>query len=130
MIDLQQYINSQLQGSSVIDDAIAQVFGASPIDIKLKEIGYLLETQNGILNFEYYFDPRCLVYKYRASYDDYEYYGVITDEVLRHKLTGIIVQEIVRDIIFKPIYDGDPEYRFENENEQAMLDAAMDYGFI
>lgn len=128
-LDFQKYINSQLEGSSVIDSAISQVFGTSPTEMKLKEIGYLLEKHNGVTNFESYFDPRCLVFKYRAQYDGFDYYGAIPDEALRNKPVTTIVNEIFRMIMLE-LVDEDPEYKFENENEQAMLDAAMDYGFV
>ena len=129
MINIQEYINTQLQGSSVIDTAIAQVFNRSPIDMKLNEIGWLLEQYSNILDFEYYLDVRSLTYKYRVSYDGDIYHGIIVDEFLRNVPVVDIVKEITR-LVMTELVQHDPEYFFENENEQAMLDAAMDYGFV
>ena len=129
MKDLQEYINTQLQGSAIIDSAISQVFGTNPTEMKLKEIGYLLEKHSNILYFDYYLDMRSLSYKYRVTFDGNIHYGVIIDEVLRCVPVLDIVEEITR-LVMSEIIQIDPEYIFENENEQAFLDAARDYGFV
>lgn len=127
-MDLQQYINQQLQGSSVIDNAIAQVFSTNPIDMKLKEIGYLLDKDYG-LDFKYMFEPRSLAYHFQVSYDGVNYEGAIPDLVLKCESVDNIIKTIM-DMILTESTQIDPEWISDNENEQAMLDAAMDYGFV
>lgn len=128
-LDFNELISGALKGSSVIDTAISQVFGANPIDMKLKEIGYLLEKHCNIVKFEYYFDVVCLTYNYKASFYGDICYGAITDEMLRNTPVECIVKEIANQVMTE-LAGVDPEYMFANENEQAMLDAARDYGFV
>lgn len=126
--DLQQYISNQLKGSSAVDSAISQVFGINPTEMKLKEIKYFLD-ESGMLNFKSMFDPRSLTHNYCVTYEGNHYYGVISDEAMRYADTKDIVGGIAK-LVMLELINPDPEYQFENENEQAMLDAAMDYGFV
>lgn len=123
------YQMPQHEGSSLINSATSQVLNTSSIDVKIKEIGYVLQVLNNITDFEItYFDPRRLTYRFSMIYEGYRYSMDIDDETLRCAPVEYIVNEITE--ILQNFINSDPEYLMENENEQAMLDAAMDYGFV
>jgi hypothetical protein len=97
-------------------------------DAKLEALRCLLDKHE-LFNFTSFFDPRSLTYKYRVKYEGKHHYGEFTDEVLRYEAVEYIAYEIVK-LISQELIINDPENMFKNENEQAMLDAAMDYGLI
>lgn len=121
-------IMNQLYGSSVHNILNQRASVRNPIDIKLKEIKYFLD-ESGMLNFKSMFDPRSLTHNYCVIYEGNHYYGVISDEAMRYADTKDIVSGIAK-LVMLNLINPDPEYQFENENEQAFLDAAHDYGFI
>lgn len=126
-LDFRYFMSDTLKDSSVIDAAITQVFGANSIDMKFKEIGYLLERDFNILNFKCHFDIRALEFHCQVSFEGHSHYLTITEKSMRYEPVTCLVREIVDCVIVKPV---DLECVFENENEQAMLDAARDYGFV
>jgi len=132
MKDLQQYINSQLQGSSIIDTAISQIFNTSPIDMKIQEIEYLLDREH-CMSFACIFDPRSMNFNFRVEFGEERYTGAIPDAVMRSEPAPIIVNSIIDmvwDAKVRAFNQIDPEWIVDNENKQAFLDAAMDYGFV
>lgn len=121
-------IMNQLYGSSAHNILNQRASVRNPIDMKLEAIGHMLD-ESDILNFRTSYDPRRMIYNYRVKYEGNYYYDAISEEVMRYADTKDIVAGIAKLIMFE-LSNPDPEYQFENENEQAMLDAAMDYGFI
>lgn len=108
------------------------LYGSSVIDMKLKKIKYLLYATNG-MSFDYFFDPTDLTYKIQVLFDDCCYHGAITEAFVRNEPVHIIVNSIldtIRDTQVMAYNQIDPEWVAENENEQAFLDAGMDYGVI
>lgn len=121
-------IMNQLYGSITQNIFNQRASSKIPMDVKLVAIERMLD-ESGILNFRTSFDPKRMVINYRVKYEGNHYYGVISDEAIRCVNTKDIVAGIVKLIMFELI-NPDPECQFENENEQAMLDAGRDYGFI
>lgn len=117
-----------LQGSAVIDSAIAQVFGANQIDMKMKEIGYVLNRYHS-MDFDYFFNPRSLTYDFQVLFDNIRYHGAIPDAVVRNESVESIIKTIT-DIVLNETNHIDPEWICESENEQAFCDAAYDYELI
>lgn len=119
----------QLYGASLDDLLENRASKTSSIDVKIKEIGYVLQVLSDITDFEItYFDPRRLTYRFSMIYEGYRYSMDIDDEMMRCAPVECIVNEITE--LLQNFNNSDPEYLMENENEQAMLDAAMDYGFV
>lgn len=120
-------IMNQLYGASAYNILNQRASVKNPIN-KFEAIGRMLD-ESGILNFTTSFDPKCMVHNYRVKYEGIHYYGVISDEAMMYADTKDIVAGIAK-LIMLELVNPDPEFQFENENEQAMLDAAMDYGFV
>lgn len=120
-------IMNQLYGSSANDILNQRASNKNP-NSKLDEINHMLD-ESGILNFRTSFDVKSMVFNYRVKYEGSYYYGVISSEAMMYADTRDIVAGIAK-LVMLELINPDPEYQFENENEQAMLDAAMDYGFV
>lgn len=114
---------------------INQLYGSialnilNPIEKKLNEIGWLLKKDYEILNFKYYYNVGTLAFNCQVWFEANIHYFTIDEDTLRNIPVEYLVIEIAKYVLTRPIAI-DPEYQFENENEQAMLDAAMDYGFV
>lgn len=105
--------------------SVGQVF---PDEYKLKTLEKVLSVA-GMKSFEYCYSPKALGYKCRMSYEGFNYDCFLQSATLRNASIFDIANQIIELVTLEQI-DGDPEYELENENEQAMLDAARDYGFV